>query len=102
VAREATAREAPAVAAAFAGLALPVIATGSFEDAALSGGLLRLLPGLLHGRRLASDRRLKIVPAPVDLGTFPVEMAWHIRYRDDPAHSWLRALIVEAAKEVAR
>jgi hypothetical protein len=22
-----------------------------------------------------------------------VEMAWHVRYRHDPAHRWLRALI---------
>lgn len=59
------------------------------------------LPSLLC-RRLASDRRLKVVPTPVDLGTFPVEMAWHVRYRNDPAHAWLRSIIVEAAKEVAR
>jgi len=59
------------------------------------------LPTLLC-RRLASDRRLKVVPTPVDLGTFPVEMGWHVRYRNDPAHTWLRALVVEAAKEVAR
>ncbi|MBX3186545.1 MAG: LysR family transcriptional regulator [Labilithrix sp.] len=59
------------------------------------------LPRLLC-RRLASDRRLKVVQAPVDLGTFPVEMAWHVRYRNDPAHAWLRALIADAAKEVTR
>lgn len=33
------------------------------------------LPGLVCSR-LAGDARLKILPAPVDLGTFPVEMAW--------------------------
>lgn len=48
-------------------------------------------------RRLAHDPRLKILAAPVDLGTFPVEMAWHVRYRHDPAHRWLRALIGEVA-----
>lgn len=53
-------------------------------------------------RRLARDRRLKVLPAPVDLGTFPVEMAWHVRYRNDPAHAWLRGLIAEAVKEQAR
>ncbi|HEX2012651.1 MAG TPA: LysR substrate-binding domain-containing protein, partial [Roseateles sp.] len=51
-------------------------------------------------RRLAKDARLKILPAPADLGTFPVEMAWHVRYRHDPAHRWLRALIAEVASEV--
>ncbi|MFT3997805.1 MAG: LysR substrate-binding domain-containing protein [Asticcacaulis sp.] len=52
------------------------------------------LPGLIC-RRLAHDPRLKILPAPVDLGTFPVEMAWHVRYRNDPAHLWLRGVISE-------
>jgi DNA-binding transcriptional LysR family regulator len=50
------------------------------------------LPKLIC-RRLVQDPRLKILPAPVDLGTFPVEMAWHVRYRHDPAHKWLRSLI---------
>lgn len=52
-------------------------------------------------RRLANDPRLKVLPAPVDLGTFPVQMAWHVRYRHDPAHQWLRALISEVAQEVS-
>jgi DNA-binding transcriptional LysR family regulator len=54
------------------------------------------LPSLIC-RRLAHDPRLKVLPAPVDLGVFPVEMAWHVRYRHDPAHRWLRGLIGEAA-----
>ena len=54
------------------------------------------LPNLIC-RRLAHDTRLKVLPAPVDLGTFPVEMAWHVRYRHDPAHRWLRTLIGEVA-----
>jgi DNA-binding transcriptional LysR family regulator len=53
-------------------------------------------------RHLAGDARLKVLPAPVDLGTFPTEMAWHVRYRHDPAHQWLRALISEVAGEVAK
>lgn len=58
------------------------------------------LPRLIC-RRLADDKRLKILPAPVDLGTFPVQMAWHARYRQDPAHAWLRALVTEVAQEVS-
>jgi DNA-binding transcriptional LysR family regulator len=58
------------------------------------------LPNLIC-RRLAGDPRLKILPAPVDLGTFPVEMAWHVRYRHDPAHRWLRGLIADVARDVA-
>lgn len=54
------------------------------------------LPSLIC-RRLMHDPRFKILSAPVDLGTFPVEMAWHVRYRHDPAHRWLRGLIGEVA-----
>ena len=57
------------------------------------------LPSLIC-RRLARDPRLKVLPAPVDLGTFPVEIAWHVRYRHDPAHRWLRSLISEVAKKM--
>lgn len=58
------------------------------------------LPRLIC-RRLMHDPRLKVLPAPVDLGTFPVQMAWHVRYRHDPAHRWLRSLIAEIAGEVS-
>lgn len=58
------------------------------------------LPRLICAR-LAHDTRLKFVPAPVDLGAFPVDMAWHVRYRHDPAHRWLRTLIAEVAREAA-
>ncbi len=58
------------------------------------------LPSLIC-RHLGHDPRLKVLPSPVDLGTFPVEMAWHVRYRHDPAHRWLRSLIADVAKQVA-
>jgi DNA-binding transcriptional LysR family regulator len=58
------------------------------------------LPNLIC-RHLTRDPRLKVLPAPVDLGTFPVQMGWHVRYRQDPAHRWLRALIAEVAADVA-
>lgn len=51
-------------------------------------------------RRLQGDKRLKILPTPVDLGTFPIDMAWHVRYRHDPAHRWLRAMIEEVARSL--
>jgi len=57
------------------------------------------LPSLIC-RRLERDPRLKILATPVDLGTFPVQMAWHVRYRHDPAHRWLRSMIGELAKEM--
>lgn len=51
-------------------------------------------------RRLANDARLKILATPVDLGTFPIDIAWHVRYRHDPAHRWLRSLIEEVARSL--
>ncbi|WP_338664515.1 LysR family transcriptional regulator [Pararoseomonas sp. SCSIO 73927] len=63
--------------------------------------LCATLPELIC-RRLAHDPRLKVLPLPVDLGTFPVEMGWHVRYRHDPAHRWLRSLIAEMAELVGR
>jgi DNA-binding transcriptional LysR family regulator len=59
------------------------------------------LPRLICDR-LTGDPRLKVLPGPVDLGTFPVQMGWHIRYRHDPAHRWLRSLIAEVAAEAAK
>ena len=58
------------------------------------------LPSLVC-TRLAHDPRLKVLSPPVDLGTFPIEMAWHVRYRHDPAHRWLRSLIGEVALDLA-
>ena len=58
------------------------------------------LPSLVC-HRLAHDPRLKVLSPPVDLGTFPVEMAWHVRYRHDPAHRWLRSVIGEVALALA-
>lgn len=51
---------------------------------------------------LRRDPRLKVIPAPVDLGTFPVEMAWHVRYRHDPAHRWLRDVITNTARSISQ
>ncbi|WP_422881835.1 LysR substrate-binding domain-containing protein [Pantoea agglomerans] len=58
------------------------------------------LPRLIC-QHLSRDQRLRIVPAPVDLGTFPVEMGWHARYRDDPAHRWFRTLMTETAQSLS-
>jgi DNA-binding transcriptional LysR family regulator len=55
---------------------------------------------MLICQRLERDTRLKVLPAPVDLGTFPVDLAWHVRYRNDPAHRWLRAAIIDTAQSM--
>ncbi|EQB31085.1 LysR family transcriptional regulator [Sphingobium ummariense] len=58
------------------------------------------LPRLIC-RRLAIDPRVKVLPPPADLGTFPVEMAWHVRYRHDPAHRWLRRVVADTIAAVS-
>jgi DNA-binding transcriptional LysR family regulator len=57
------------------------------------------LPGMIC-RRLASDPRLRVVAAPIDLGAFPVHVGWHNRYRNDAAHHWLRNQLKEMAFEI--
>lgn len=57
------------------------------------------LPRLIC-QQLRRDPRFKVLPTPVDLGTFPVEMAWHARYRQDAAHRWLRSVVADIGKEV--
>ncbi|MBV6821976.1 LysR substrate-binding domain-containing protein [Pseudomonas sp. PD9R] len=58
------------------------------------------LPRLICNQ-IAKDPRFKVLQPPVDLGTFPVEIAWHVRYRNDPAHQWFRQLLVETAAELS-
>lgn len=58
------------------------------------------LPSLMC-RNLRRDNRLKVLPTPRDFGTFPIQMAWHTRYREDPSHKWLRSLVIEAVNEIS-
>lgn len=71
-----------------------------------------LMPLLLKGtpalsvlpRRLAEWLRpvaeLRILPLPFDLPDYTLEMCWSARYTGDPAHSWLRGLLKEAALDM--
>jgi len=44
-----------------------------------------------------AEHRLVQKPLPLALASVNVEMMWHLRKDDDPAHRWLRGLLVEAA-----
>jgi DNA-binding transcriptional LysR family regulator len=50
-------------------------------------------------RHFENDERFLILQPPVELPTFPVELFWHERLDRDPAHSWLRGQILDAAAE---
>ena len=43
------------------------------------------------------EHRLVQKPLPLPLGAVNVEMMWHLRKDDDPAHRWLRELVIAAA-----
>jgi len=58
------------------------------------------LPRLICNQ-IAKDPRIKVLPSPVELGTFPVDIAWHVRYRNDPAHQWFRQLLAETAADLS-
>jgi DNA-binding transcriptional LysR family regulator len=42
------------------------------------------------------EHRLVHKPLPLALGAVNVEMMWHLRKDDDPAHRWLRELVIAA------
>jgi DNA-binding transcriptional LysR family regulator len=49
--------------------------------------LLATLPGLLANGQL---RGFANCPVPVECPSMPMYMIWHMRYRYDPVHVWLR------------
>lgn len=55
-------------------------------------------------RRLASRfsraLKLQILPIPFTLPPFRLTMLWHERVDSDPAHAWLRRLVVETASMI--
>jgi DNA-binding transcriptional LysR family regulator len=44
---------------------------------------------------------LAIVPPPMELPGFTMQLLWHDRTHDDPAHRWLRQLVIETAEKAA-
>lgn len=41
--------------------------------------------------------KLQVLPVPLNLPPFRLAMLWHERFHNDPAHQWLRSLILEQA-----
>lgn len=60
---------------------------------------LATMPGLLREGLL---RGLADAPVPVKTPAMPMYAIWHVRHRDDPAHSWLRRCLFEVAARVTR
>jgi DNA-binding transcriptional LysR family regulator len=68
--------------------AIPLMVAGSDLIALFPLTLARLYQGFAG---------IRAFPSPVPLGEYHITMAWHPRVKDDPAHQWLRSVIIEAA-----
>ena len=49
-------------------------------------------------RQIAATAEIEIMPLPIDF-SMTVSMAWHRRAASEPAQSWFRALLIEAASD---
>lgn len=47
--------------------------------------------------RFQNQLRLQVLPLPFKLPLFRMALLWHERFHNDPAHQWLRGLILEQA-----
>ena len=59
--------------------------------------LILTLPERIAGQ-LAVGHRLRVVPLPLRIAAFDVQVAWHDRVHHDPAVAWLRGQIVAAMR----
>jgi DNA-binding transcriptional LysR family regulator len=50
----------------------------------------------VYPRRLTAllDKRVQVLPAPLDLPSFSLKACWHERAQHDSAHQWLRKMIL--------
>jgi DNA-binding transcriptional LysR family regulator len=48
------------------------------------------------------DHILDLVKPPLPLATFGMQMFWHPRMRADPAHKWLRKMVLQVARRSLR
>lgn len=50
----------------------------------------------------ADQLGLAISPVPVEIDDFPISMLWHASYDQEPAHRWLREVLVRIGREHAK
>jgi DNA-binding transcriptional LysR family regulator len=51
-------------------------------------------------RRMAAELGLSVSPLPVELREVPFSLLWHASYDHDPAHIWLRQLVIQLVAEL--
>jgi DNA-binding transcriptional LysR family regulator len=51
-------------------------------------------------RLFAAEFGLSLSPLPVEMGELTISLLWHASYDHDPAHIWLRELVIQLAAEL--
>jgi DNA-binding transcriptional LysR family regulator len=51
-------------------------------------------------RLFAAELGLSLSPPPVELSELMISLVWHASYDHDPAHTWLRELVIQVAAEL--
>jgi DNA-binding transcriptional LysR family regulator len=51
-------------------------------------------------RLFAAELGLSLSPPPVELSELTISLLWHASYDHDPAHTWLRELVIQVAAEL--
>ena len=75
-----------------------LVATYLALPAALAGSDLVATVPRRAARQIAAIAEIEIMPLAIDLSV-TVSMAWHRRATSEPAQSWFRSLLIEAANE---
>ena len=75
-----------------------LVATYLAVPAALAGSDLVATVPRRTARQIAATAEIAIMPLPIDFA-MTVSMAWHRRAASDPAQSWFRAMLIDAAAE---
>jgi DNA-binding transcriptional LysR family regulator len=75
-----------------------LVATYLAVPAALAGSDLIATVPRRTARQIAAIAEIAIMPLPIDFA-MTVSMAWHRRAASEPAQTWFRSLLIEAAAE---
>jgi DNA-binding transcriptional LysR family regulator len=71
---------------------LPMLVSGSDRVATVPRRL---------AERLADATATRVLPLPIDAGPIIESLCWHPAHTRDPAHTWLRQLVVDACAQLA-
>ncbi len=66
----------------------------SVPFAVAGSDLIATIPERL-GNAFQKQLKLQVLPVPLNLPPFRLAMLWHERFHNDPAHQWLRSLVLK-------